>query len=79
VSSSSTATSLDTTNGIDARHPTMASKYGFAKQLKELRFLFCQTSEHSAATRYAPARPEPGPAAMRGRDAAPPCVCNGAG
>ncbi|KAK7180089.1 nadh-ubiquinone oxidoreductase 105 kda subunit [Paraphaeosphaeria sporulosa] len=33
----------------------MASKYGFAKQLKELRFLFCQTSEHSAATRYAPA------------------------
>ena len=31
----------------------MASKYGFASQLKELRFLFCQTSEHSAATRYA--------------------------
>ncbi|KAF2116724.1 thioredoxin-like protein [Lophiotrema nucula] len=29
----------------------MASKYGFASQLKELRFLFCQTSEHSAATR----------------------------
>jgi hypothetical protein len=31
----------------------MASKYGFAQGLKELRFLFCQTSEHSAATRYA--------------------------
>jgi NADH dehydrogenase (ubiquinone) 1 alpha subcomplex subunit 2 len=30
----------------------MASKYGFAQGLKELRFLFCQTSEHSAATRY---------------------------
>ncbi|CAI6258832.1 unnamed protein product [Periconia digitata] len=29
----------------------MASKYGFAKGLKELRFLFCQTSEQSAATR----------------------------
>lgn len=33
--------------------PTMATKYGFAKQLKELRFLFCQTSDHSAATRCA--------------------------
>ncbi|KAF2257538.1 NADH dehydrogenase, alpha subcomplex, subunit 2 [Lojkania enalia] len=29
----------------------MASKYGFAAQLKELRFLFCQTSDHSAAMR----------------------------
>ncbi|KAF1962783.1 NADH dehydrogenase, alpha subcomplex, subunit 2 [Byssothecium circinans] len=29
----------------------MATKYGFSKGLKELRFLFCQTSEHSAATR----------------------------
>ncbi|KAF2689550.1 NADH dehydrogenase, alpha subcomplex, subunit 2 [Lentithecium fluviatile CBS 122367] len=29
----------------------MASKYGFTQGLKELRFLFCQTSEHSAATR----------------------------
>ncbi|KAL6152926.1 hypothetical protein ACJBU6_08094 [Exserohilum turcicum] len=31
----------------------MASK-AFGNGLKELRFLFCQTSEHSAATRYAP-------------------------
>ena len=31
----------------------MATKYGFTQGLKELRFLFCQTSEHSAATRYA--------------------------
>ncbi|KAF2197477.1 NADH dehydrogenase, alpha subcomplex, subunit 2 [Delitschia confertaspora ATCC 74209] len=29
----------------------MASKYGFTQSLKELRFLLCQTSEHSAATR----------------------------
>ncbi|KZM20898.1 uncharacterized protein EKO05_0006342 [Ascochyta rabiei] len=29
----------------------MASKYAFSAGLKELRFLFCQTSEHSAATR----------------------------
>lgn len=33
-------------------HDTMASKYAFNAGLKELRFLFCQTSEHSAATRY---------------------------
>jgi hypothetical protein len=31
----------------------MATKYAFGQGLKELRFLFCQTSEHSAATRYA--------------------------
>lgn len=30
----------------------MASKYAFGKGLKELRFLFCQTSEPSAATRW---------------------------
>ncbi|KAL6711345.1 hypothetical protein ACN47E_005876 [Coniothyrium glycines] len=29
----------------------MASKYAFASGLKELRFLFCQTSEHSAPVR----------------------------
>ncbi|KAM4065255.1 mitochondrial ribosomal protein [Hirsutella rhossiliensis] len=29
----------------------MSAKYGFTKSLKELRFLFCQTSEHSAAVR----------------------------
>lgn len=29
----------------------MATKYGFTKALREVRFLFCQTSEHSAATR----------------------------
>lgn len=30
----------------------MSGKYVFTKGLKELRFLFCQTSEQSAATRY---------------------------
>ncbi|KAK1763568.1 NADH-ubiquinone oxidoreductase [Phialemonium atrogriseum] len=29
----------------------MSSKYAFTKSLREIRFLFCQTSEHSAATR----------------------------
>ncbi|OJK02106.1 hypothetical protein ASPACDRAFT_40925 [Aspergillus aculeatus ATCC 16872] len=29
----------------------MSSKYAFTKGLKELRFLFCQTSQESAATR----------------------------
>ncbi|KAK3393205.1 thioredoxin-like protein [Podospora didyma] len=29
----------------------MSSKYAFTKTLKEVRFLFCQTGEHSAATR----------------------------
>ncbi|MCJ1238108.1 hypothetical protein MMC14_006097 [Varicellaria rhodocarpa] len=29
----------------------MSGKYAFVKSLKEVRFLFCQTSEHSAATR----------------------------
>ena len=31
---------------------SMASKYAFTQGLRELRFLFCQTSDHSAATRY---------------------------
>lgn len=30
----------------------MSGKYAFTKTLKEVRFLFCQTSEHSAATRF---------------------------
>jgi len=30
---------------------TMSGKYAFTKSLKEVRFLFCQTGEHSAATR----------------------------
>ena len=34
-----------------AIHPKMSGKYVFAKSLKELRFLFCQTSDHSAAAR----------------------------
>lgn len=29
----------------------MSGKYAFTKSLKEVRFLFCQTSDHSAATR----------------------------
>jgi NADH dehydrogenase (ubiquinone) 1 alpha subcomplex subunit 2 len=32
----------------------MSGKYVFTKGLKELRFLFCQTSEASAPTRYVP-------------------------
>ncbi|GLI77819.1 hypothetical protein PoHVEF18_006113 [Penicillium ochrochloron] len=30
----------------------MSGKYVFSKGLKELRFLFCQSSEQSAATRH---------------------------
>jgi len=29
----------------------MSGKYAFTQSLKELRFLFCQTSEHSGPTR----------------------------
>ncbi|KAH6630455.1 thioredoxin-like protein [Chaetomium sp. MPI-SDFR-AT-0129] len=29
----------------------MSARYAFAKGLKEVRFLFCQTGEHSSATR----------------------------
>lgn len=29
----------------------MSGRYAFAKGLKEVRFLFCQTAEQSAATR----------------------------
>ncbi|KAL7757885.1 hypothetical protein ACKLNR_012412 [Fusarium oxysporum f. sp. zingiberi] len=29
----------------------MSAKYGFTKSLREVRFLFCQTSEQSAALR----------------------------
>ncbi|KAL2210241.1 NADH dehydrogenase, alpha subcomplex, subunit 2 [Sarocladium strictum] len=29
----------------------MSAKYAFTKSLREVRFLFCQTSEHSAAVR----------------------------
>lgn len=45
----------------------MSGKFAFAKSLKEVRFLFCQTGEHSAATRYArlPARPRPRPRRRR--------------
>ncbi|KAJ5092485.1 hypothetical protein NUU61_007355 [Penicillium alfredii] len=32
----------------------MSGKYVFTKGLKELRFLFCQSSEQSAATRLVP-------------------------
>lgn len=31
---------------------TMSSKYAFTKALKEVRFVFCQTSEHSGPTRW---------------------------
>lgn len=33
-------------------HVKMSGKYVFTKGLKELRFLHCQTSEHSNAIRY---------------------------
>jgi hypothetical protein len=32
----------------------MSGRYAFTQSLKELRFLLCQTSEHSAATRFLP-------------------------
>ncbi|OKP13570.1 hypothetical protein PENSUB_761 [Penicillium subrubescens] len=35
----------------------MSGKYVFSKGLKELRFLFCQSSEQSAATRHVPIHP----------------------
>ncbi|KAK1839934.1 nadh-ubiquinone oxidoreductase 105 kda subunit, partial [Colletotrichum chrysophilum] len=38
---------------------TMSTKYAFGKALKEVRFLFCQTGEHSAATRSFLARTYP--------------------
>lgn len=34
----------------------MSGRYAFAKGLKEVRFLFCQTAEHSAATRWVVSR-----------------------
>ncbi|RCI08628.1 hypothetical protein L249_4715 [Ophiocordyceps polyrhachis-furcata BCC 54312] len=37
----------------------MSSRYAFAKSVKELRFLFCQTSEQSAAVRSFLARAYP--------------------
>lgn len=36
----------------DTYDDTMSGKYAFTKSLKELRFLFCQTSEVSAPVRY---------------------------
>lgn len=38
---------------------TMAGRYVFNQSLKELRFLLCQTSEHSAATRFGSLFPPP--------------------
>lgn len=38
---------------------TMSGKYAFTKTLKEVRFLHCQTSEHSAAVRYVKSRHPP--------------------
>ncbi|KAK3310887.1 thioredoxin-like protein [Chaetomium strumarium] len=37
----------------------MSGRYAFAKSLRELRFLFCQTAEHSSATRSFLARAYP--------------------
>lgn len=37
----------------------MSGKYAFTKSLKEVRFLFCQTSDHSAATRFVFPPPSP--------------------
>jgi hypothetical protein len=45
---------LSLSNGISRRiGVAMSGKYAFTKTLKELRFLHCQTSEHSNAVRYA--------------------------
>lgn len=38
-------------NYSEGQSETMATKYAFTRSLKEVRFLFCQTSEQSAATR----------------------------
>lgn len=45
-------TNLPTEERAANKQIKMATKYAFTKTLKEVRFLFCQTSEHSAATRY---------------------------
>ncbi|CZT50923.1 probable NADH2 dehydrogenase (ubiquinone) 10.5K chain [Rhynchosporium secalis] len=37
----------------------MSAKYAFSQTLKEVRFLFCQTGEHSGATRSFLARAYP--------------------
>ncbi|KAK0110082.1 hypothetical protein ONS95_002738 [Cadophora gregata] len=37
----------------------MSAKYAFSQTLKEVRFLFCQTGEHSVATRSFLARTYP--------------------
>ncbi|TVY13127.1 NADH-ubiquinone oxidoreductase 10.5 kDa subunit [Lachnellula arida] len=37
----------------------MSAKYAFSNTLKEVRFLFCQTGEHSGATRSFLARAYP--------------------
>jgi hypothetical protein len=44
---------IDTTPKLSKsqKSHTMSAKYTFNKGLKELRFLFCHTSEHSEATR----------------------------
>lgn len=47
----SNSTRIEASRTADPR-PTMSTKYAFTKTLKEVRFLFCQTGEHSAATRY---------------------------
>ena len=36
---------------IYSNHSNMSGKYAFTRSLKELRFLFCQRSDHSAAAR----------------------------
>ena len=36
----------------DSYQAKMSGKYAFTKSLREVRFLFCQSSEHSAATRF---------------------------
>jgi len=47
-------------NIVHEQHNTaMSGKYVFKQGLKELRFHLCQTSEHSAAARYASFRSSP--------------------
>lgn len=41
---------LDSGKSVD-KAATMSGRYAFAKGLKEVRFLFCQTGDHSSATR----------------------------
>ena len=47
----SNTTTQESTKKIEGRDK-MSAKYAFSNTLKEVRFLFCQTGEHSGPTRF---------------------------